>query len=94
MSEPDRPTRWLHRFAVATCCAALLPIVVGAIVTTMRWGMAFSDWPSSDGHGSPNAYTDCDPTNCDTCTHGYGSTDTYANGHAEFRRPALELRDG
>ena len=51
MSEPDRPTRWLHRFAVATCCAALLPIVVGAIVTTMRWGMAFSDWPSSDGHG-------------------------------------------
>ena len=51
MSDLQRPNRWLHRFAVATCCAALLPIVVGAIVTTMKWGMAFYDWPSSDGHG-------------------------------------------
>ena len=51
MSDPIRPTRWLHRFAVATCCAALLPISIGAIVTTMKWGMAFDDWPSSDGHG-------------------------------------------
>jgi len=51
MSDPIRPTRWLHRFAVATCCAALLPISIGAIVTTMKWGMAFHDWPSSDGHG-------------------------------------------
>ena len=51
MSDPLRPTRWLHRFAVATCCAALLPISIGAVVTTMKWGMAFHDWPSSDGHG-------------------------------------------
>ena len=42
MSDLQRPNRWLHRFAVATCCAALLPIVVGAIVTTMKWGMALS----------------------------------------------------
>ena len=51
MSESLPTTRWLHRFAVATCCAALLPITVGAIVTTMKWGMAFHDWPNSDGHG-------------------------------------------
>jgi len=51
MPDPLRTSRWLHRFAVATCCAALLPITVGAIVTTMKWGMAFHDWPSSDGHG-------------------------------------------
>ena len=51
MSDPIRPTRWLPRCAVATCCAALLPISIGAIVTTMKWGMAFDDWPSSDGHG-------------------------------------------
>ena len=36
---------------MTTCCAALLPISIGAVVTTMKWGMAFHDWPSSDGHG-------------------------------------------
>ena len=40
----------VHRFAVATCIVALLPISVGALVTTLRAGMAFSDWPTSDGH--------------------------------------------
>lgn len=39
----------LHRAAVATACVALLPIVVGAVVTTLDAGMAFPDWPSSDG---------------------------------------------
>lgn len=42
---------WLHRLSVATCLVALLPIVVGAIVTTVDAGMAFPDWPSSDGQG-------------------------------------------
>ena len=28
---------------------ALLPIAVGALVTTMKAGMAFRDWPNSDG---------------------------------------------
>lgn len=41
---------WLHRLAVATMILALLPIIVGALVTTMDAGMAFRDWPSSDGH--------------------------------------------
>lgn len=29
---------------------ALLPISLGAVVTTVEAGMAFADWPSSDGH--------------------------------------------
>lgn len=33
-----------------TLCVALVPIVVGALVTTQGAGMAFRDWPSSDGH--------------------------------------------
>ncbi len=42
---------WLHRFAVITATVALLlPITVGALVTTYDAGMAFRDWPSSDGH--------------------------------------------
>lgn len=42
---------WLHRFAVMTAVVALLlPITVGALVTTYDAGMAFRDWPSSDGH--------------------------------------------
>lgn len=41
---------WLHRFAVLTVALALLPVLVGALVTTKDAGMAFRDWPSSDGH--------------------------------------------
>ena len=40
----------LHRFAVLTLILALLPIIMGALVTTYNAGMAFLDWPSSDGH--------------------------------------------
>jgi cytochrome c oxidase assembly protein subunit 15 len=39
-----------HRFAVLTLMLALFPIIVGALVTTLDAGMAFRDWPSSDGH--------------------------------------------
>ncbi len=41
---------WLHRLAVLTACVALLPILMGALVTTKDAGMAFKDWPNSDGH--------------------------------------------
>lgn len=41
---------WVHRTAILTAWLALLPIVVGALVTTQDAGMAFRDWPSSDGH--------------------------------------------
>lgn len=45
------PHRWLHRYAVLTAVTALLlPILFGALVTTRNAGMAFADWPSSDGH--------------------------------------------
>jgi heme a synthase len=47
-SQPYQPL--VHRFAVATALMALVPIAVGAIVTTLDAGMAFRDWPSSDGH--------------------------------------------
>ncbi len=40
----------VRRLAVTTACLSLLPIVVGALVTTLNAGMAFLDWPSSDGH--------------------------------------------
>lgn len=48
----DRPKRQpaICRFAIVTFCVALLPIAFGATVTTLDAGMAFPDWPSSDGH--------------------------------------------
>jgi cytochrome c oxidase assembly protein subunit 15 len=39
----------VHWLAATTVCLALLPIVMGALVTTRGAGMAFPDWPSSDG---------------------------------------------
>jgi cytochrome c oxidase assembly protein subunit 15 len=46
--DADKPL--VHRVAVITASVALLPIAVGAIVTTIKAGMAFPDWPTSDGH--------------------------------------------
>ena len=41
---------WVHWYVVATAVAALsLPILMGALVTTTDAGMAFRDWPASDG---------------------------------------------
>ena len=42
---------WLHRFAwlIATL-TLLLPVTTGAVVTTLKAGMVFADWPSSDGY--------------------------------------------
>lgn len=42
--------RMLHRTAVLTAVLAMLPISIGALVTSTRAGMAFLDWPTSDGH--------------------------------------------
>jgi cytochrome c oxidase assembly protein subunit 15 len=41
----------LFGLAVLTAATALLPIVVGALVTSHKAGMAFTDWPTSDGQG-------------------------------------------
>ncbi|MFM9965027.1 MAG: COX15/CtaA family protein [Planctomycetaceae bacterium] len=43
------PDRWLHRYSVLTAVVSLLPIGMGALVTTLDAGMAFLDWPTSDG---------------------------------------------
>jgi cytochrome c oxidase assembly protein subunit 15 len=40
----------IRKLATMTCVVALLPISMGALVTTLKAGMAFADWPSSDGH--------------------------------------------
>jgi heme a synthase len=48
-SQRHRPV--LFWLALATAATALLPIVVGALVTTLDAGMAFRDWPTSDGQG-------------------------------------------
>ncbi|MCY2964181.1 MAG: hypothetical protein NT069_11205 [Planctomycetota bacterium] len=40
-----------HAAAVITALLALLPIALGAQTTTKAAGMAFPDWPTSDGHG-------------------------------------------
>ncbi|MEY3458466.1 MAG: hypothetical protein RL215_1623 [Planctomycetota bacterium] len=50
MSTPQpSSTRAVRRLATLTCLVALLPIGMGALTTTMKAGMAFADWPSSDG---------------------------------------------
>jgi cytochrome c oxidase assembly protein subunit 15 len=46
-SLPYNP--WLHRFAVSTVCVAMITLVMGALVTSKNAGMAFRDWPTSDG---------------------------------------------
>jgi cytochrome c oxidase assembly protein subunit 15 len=50
MMDPSGTTpetsRWLHRLAVLTVCAALPLLVLGSLVTTLRAGMADRKWPS------------------------------------------------
>ncbi len=50
MSSQDS-TRWSHALAWLMAALALLPITIGAVVTTVEAGMAFADWPTSDGIG-------------------------------------------
>ncbi len=45
----DRHHPWLHRFAVSTVLVAMITLVAGALVTSKNAGMAFRDWPTSDG---------------------------------------------
>jgi len=45
------PSRILYWTALATALIAMLPVGVGAVVTTVDAGMAFADWPTSDGQG-------------------------------------------
>src|SRR5579871_5488836 len=44
------PPPWIHRWAVATVCATLALLTLGAIVTTFRVGMADPIWPTYPWH--------------------------------------------
>lgn len=39
----------VQKMAILTILVALLPIGIGSLVTTLKAGMAFADWPTSDG---------------------------------------------
>jgi heme a synthase len=41
----------VHVLAVITALVSLAPIGLGSLVTTLGAGMAFPDWPTSDGQG-------------------------------------------
>ena len=41
------PSPWLHRWAVLTVCATFVLLLLGAVVTTFRVGMADPVWPTS-----------------------------------------------
>jgi heme a synthase len=43
-------SRWPHRLAIILCCATFPLVWVGGLVTTYNAGMAFKDWPTSDGY--------------------------------------------
>jgi heme a synthase len=49
--DEQRAVRWLHRLGWLTALIAMLPIAIGAVVTTLGAGMVFPDWPTSDGQG-------------------------------------------
>ena len=52
MKHPSPPVDpWIYRLAALTTVLAMLPIVLGAMTTTYNAGMAFPDWPTSDGQG-------------------------------------------
>lgn len=51
MSASPNYSRWTHVAAICTAVTALAPIILGAQTTTTNAGMAFPDWPTSDGHG-------------------------------------------
>lgn len=42
--------RWLHCFAVLVALWTLVPIALGALVTSREAGMAVPDWPNTLGH--------------------------------------------
>lgn len=49
-NAPSRAARaWLPRFAAVACAATVPLIAIGGMVTTTDSGMAFPDWPTSDG---------------------------------------------
>jgi cytochrome c oxidase assembly protein subunit 15 len=48
--EPSASPRWLHALAVATACATMVLLALGAVVTTLKVGMADPIWPTYPWH--------------------------------------------
>jgi cytochrome c oxidase assembly protein subunit 15 len=48
--EVQAPPRWLHRWALLTVCATFVLLLLGAVVTTFRVGMADPIWPTYPWH--------------------------------------------
>lgn len=51
MSNEKQRDSLIHALAVLTAVVSLAPICLGSLVTTLGAGMAFPDWPTSDGQG-------------------------------------------
>ena len=51
LSGRSKQDRLVHVLAVVTAVVSLAPIGLGSLVTTLGAGMAFPDWPTSDGQG-------------------------------------------
>lgn len=43
-------TNWFRRLAVSTVCVTMVTLIFGALTTSKNAGMAFRDWPTSDGY--------------------------------------------
>ena len=51
LSGRSKQDQLVHVLAVVTAVVSLAPIGLGSLVTTLGAGMAFPDWPTSDGQG-------------------------------------------
>ncbi|QDT34353.1 COX15/CtaA family protein [Thalassoglobus polymorphus] len=49
MSQIDQ-TNWFRRLAVTALGLTMITLIFGALTTSKNAGMAFRDWPTSDGH--------------------------------------------
>ena len=49
MADRTRDQKVIHALALVTAVVSLAPIGLGSLVTTLGAGMAFIDWPTSDG---------------------------------------------
>lgn len=49
MSQQNQKN-WFRLLAVSTVCVALVTVIFGALTTSKNAGMAFRDWPTSDGY--------------------------------------------
>src|ERR1700753_287675 len=56
IEQPATPALWLARFAKLVVVATFLLIFVGGHTTTSGAGMAFADWPLSNGSLNPTGW--------------------------------------